>query len=173
MRTAKSSIGGIKPDNVRCDAASEMIVTSPTGLPLPSISAPLGNYERGRIIGNLGYLSGQFPIVDGALAFTGALGAQLTMGEGMEAASIAAANAVAQINHLIAADWGRLSGLLRVDCYLATANDFDDGLAVLDAASARFHSLLADKGRHARSATFVDRLPLHAPIELVVTFAVL
>lgn len=43
---------------------------------------------------------------------------------------------------------------------------------MLDAASALFLRELGEAGRHARTAFAVPRLPLDAPVELVVTFAV-
>jgi enamine deaminase RidA (YjgF/YER057c/UK114 family) len=139
---------------------------------MPEPPIPLGSYERGIIVGGVGYVSGQFPIADGRLAFAGLLGASLSVADGEDAARIAALNAVAQIDHLLDHDWDRLDGLLRIDCYVACARGFSDVVVVLDAASECFLSLLAGKGRHARSALIVSKLPLNAPIELVVTFAV-
>ena len=149
-----------------------MTRTSPTGIPMPEPPTPLGAYERGRILGGIGCLSGQFPVTNGRLAFTGLLGASLSVADGQAAARTAASNSVAQIGNLLDDNWNRLEGLLRVDCYVACASNFEDVVIVLDAASHCFLSLLAEKGRHARSALIVDRLPVNAPIELVVTFAV-
>jgi enamine deaminase RidA (YjgF/YER057c/UK114 family) len=132
----------------------------------------LGSYERGIILGGIGCVSGQFPLVDGRLAFAGQLGDLLSVADGESAARIAASNSAAQIGYLLDYDWDRLKGLLRIDCYVACDSGFSDVVAVLDAASECFLSLLADKGRHTRSAAIVGRLPLDAPIELVVTFAV-
>ena len=42
--------------------------------------------------------------------------------------------------------------------------------AVLDGASALLVAALGERGRHARAALGVPRLPLDAPVELVVSF---
>ena len=42
---------------------------------------------------------------------------------------------------------------------------------ILDSASRVFVDVLGDWGEHARAAFSVEQLPLNAPIELVVTFA--
>lgn len=131
----------------------------------------VGSYERGVIRNGVGCLSGQFPIRDGRLTHVGRVGAELTEAQGAEAAEIAALNIIAQLNRLLGGlTW--LEGLLRLDGYVASADGFLRQPAVLDAASSLLIRELGDRGRHARSAVSVPRLPLDAPVELVVTFAV-
>lgn len=134
--------------------------------------APVGAYERGVILGGIGCVSGQFPMVDGNLLFNGQLGSPLTLAEGQAAARAAAMNAICQIGLLLHGSWERFVGLLRVDGYVACADDFDQSVDVVNAASEQFVEVLHERGRHARTLLLVDRLPLGAPVELCVTFAV-
>jgi len=139
------------------------------GLELPAAPAPLGRYERGVVSAGVAFLSGQLPVRDGRLAFAGRVGAELTEAQAQEGARLAALNALAQIRALLGS-FSRFERLLRVDGYVAAADGWLDAPRVLDAASALFVDVLGERGRHARAAFLVPRLPLDAPIELVVTF---
>jgi enamine deaminase RidA (YjgF/YER057c/UK114 family) len=133
---------------------------------------PVGCYERGCIRGQVGCVSGQFPLREGRLAYRGLLGRELSVAEGEAAARLAAMNAVGQMAWLLDSQWERLEGVVRLEGYLACAVDFDQSVQVMNAASAVLLELLGDKGQHARSLVLVERLPLEAPLELVVSFAI-
>jgi enamine deaminase RidA (YjgF/YER057c/UK114 family) len=141
-------------------------------LDLPEPPAPVGAYERGMVHNGIGFLSGQFPLRDGKLVHTGRVGAELTETEGRHAAEIAALNAISGIRAVLGGDLADLVSLLRVDGYVASADGFLRIPWVLDGASETFRRMLGDRGRHARTAFAVPRLPLDAPVELVVTFGV-
>ena len=130
---------------------------------------PVGSYERGVVRNGIGFLSGQFPLRDGLLLHTGRVGCELTEAQGVEAAEQAALNVLAQISRLLGG-FNPLEGLLRLDGYVASADNFLRQPAVLDAASTLFLRVLGERGGHARSAFAVSRLPLDAPVELVVTW---
>jgi enamine deaminase RidA (YjgF/YER057c/UK114 family) len=139
------------------------------GLTLPDPPAPAGGYERVRLVRGMGVLSGQFPLRDGRLGFIGRVGAELTEAEGHAAAELAALNVLAQLDAALRG-FSRLAGLLRVDGYVASAEGWVRQPAVLDGASALLVAALGERGRHARAALGVPRLPLDAPVELVVSF---
>ena len=141
------------------------------GLRLPQPARPAGSYQRVVIAHGIGAVSAQFPIVDGRLAYTGRLGEALNDLHGYEAAQLAGLNVLAQIGAALDG-FEALSTLLRVDGYVAVAPGFDRLPKVLDGTSDLFHEVLGERGTHARSAIPVPRLPLDAPVELVVSFAV-
>ena len=141
-----------------------------TPLVLPVPPDPVGAYARGVVRGGVGFLSGQFPLVDGVIAHPGRLGEALTTAQGQQAAHVAALNALAQIDALLGG-LQDLDGLLRLDGIIACVDGFDALPAVLDGASRLFVDALGDRGRHARSIVPVHRLPMDAPLELVLTFA--
>lgn len=138
---------------------------------LPAAPAPVGNYRRGMIRNGIGVLSGQFPVRDGKAVYTGLVGKDLTLEDGQAAAFIAGLNVLAQIKELLGS-FERFDGLLRVDGFVASAPGFTQQAAVLNGASDFFVQVLGERGAHARSAMGVSCLPLNAPVELVVTFAV-
>lgn len=138
---------------------------------LPVPPDPIGAYERGRVLGGLGMVSGQFPMVGGELTRRGQIGRDLTTVQGREAAQIAATNVVAQIGHMLDHNWDRFIGLLRVDAYLVCSPGFDEAPKVLDAASQTFLELLGEKGRHARMLAIVSAIPMASPLELAASFS--
>jgi hypothetical protein len=64
-----------------------------------------------------------------------------------------------------------LRGLLRVEGYVASTEDFWEQPAVVDSASEVFAVALEVRGKHARTAFALPRLPLNNSVKLLVTFA--
>lgn len=141
------------------------------GLTLPTAPSPVGNYQRAIVHGGVGYLSGQLPLRDGRPLFTGRVGDTLTEEEGRKAAELTALNVLAQLK-LFLGSWDPLVTLLRVDGFVVSAPGFSRLAPVLDGASDLFVAVLRERGAHVRSAVGVQQLPLDAPVELVVNFAV-
>ena len=139
--------------------------------PLPPPPAPAGGYAPVVIRRGIGFVSGQFPIRDGALAFRGRVGGELGLDDGKAACEIAALNVLAHI-HAATDGFATLDGLLRLDGHVASADEFIDQPTILDAASEVFLDHLGDQGTHARTAFAPSRLPLNAPIELCLTFTI-
>lgn len=137
--------------------------------PLPSDPpTPLGAYQAVVVRDGTGYVSGQFPIVDGQVVQPGRLGDPLDVDQGREAARAAALNVLAQIRrHLGSLDGVRLA---RVDGCIASVPGFPRLPEVLDAASETFVEYLGERGHHARGLIPVASLPQRAAIELLVVF---
>lgn len=142
------------------------------GLTLPVAPQPFGNYMATSEAGNLLFISGQVPLVDGKLAYTGRVGEALTIEDGKLAARTAALNVLAQIKkHL--GGFERLHHLVRVEGHVSNVDGFYDQPAVLDGASDLFAAVLGDQAGHARSAFSHTQLPANVPVELVVIAQIL
>ena len=141
-----------------------------SAISLPDPPAPAGDYAAVVIRNGLGFVSGQFPFRNGDLVYKGRVGVELYKEEGRDACKIAALNVLA---HISAATnkFEQLSGLLRLDGYVASSDGFHGQPGILNAASQLFSEVLGDRGAHARTAFSVSRLPLNAPVELCVSFA--
>ncbi|WP_321960285.1 RidA family protein [Paraburkholderia sp. J7] len=137
------------------------------GLALPAAPQPLGNYTAASEAGNLLFISGQGPLADGKLRWTGRVGAELTLEQGREAAQLTALNVLAQIKRHLGG-FERLHHIVRMEGHVSSAEGFLDQPAVLDAASDLFAATLGEKAGHARSAFSHSQLPLNLPVELVV-----
>lgn len=148
----------------------ETIVTQKSYVIPKAVPEPLGNYRAVVLRNGIGFVSGQFPIIDGRLAFQGRVGQELSVAQGREAAAACALNVLGQLQKALGEDFGRVR-LARVDGYIASGPDFLDQPAVLDGASTVFVSVLGERGEHARTVFAVAQLPQRAAIELVVTFS--
>ncbi|HET9156130.1 MAG TPA: RidA family protein, partial [Myxococcaceae bacterium] len=140
------------------------------GLVLPMPAPPAGKYEPFRLVRGTGYLAAQLPSLEGRYVLQGRVGAELTLEEGRQAAALAALSAITRI-HQALGGLERLETLTRVDGYVASADTFLDQPEVLDGASELFLWALGDRGRHARTAFAMARLPKNNSVELRVTFA--
>ncbi|HKE49272.1 MAG TPA: RidA family protein [Rhodanobacteraceae bacterium] len=141
------------------------------GLKLPPPPGAAGRYRPAVVAGGLLFISGQLPIENGKLKYTGRVGAELSEDDGRAAAQLAALNALAQIDAALGG-FDRLVTLLRVEGHISSAPGYIYQPRVLDGASDLFSEALGDKGAHARAAFAPSSLPHGAAIELVVTAAV-
>jgi enamine deaminase RidA (YjgF/YER057c/UK114 family) len=116
------------------------------GLTLPSAPKPVGNYSAVVRSGNLLFLSGQFPIEDGAPRYSGRVGAELSEADGYAAARLTALNVLAQIRAVLGS-LDRLEQLVRVEGHVASAPDWNNAPKVLDGASDLFVTVLGERGR--------------------------
>ena len=135
------------------------------GLELPPIPKPASAYIPVVRTGNLLFLSGIIPSINGKLQFRGKVGRELTLEEGQEAARITALNALS----VIKGELGSLDGvqrIVRVSVHIASAEGFSEQSKVADGASNLLLDIFGEAGRHARLALGAAELPFFAPIEL-------
>ncbi|MFJ1829512.1 RidA family protein, partial [Streptomyces sp. NPDC088178] len=124
------------------------------GLTLPDVVPPLASYQPAVQSGVYVYTSGQLPMVDGKLAVTGKVGAEVTPDEAKELAKTCALNALAAVKS-VAGDLDRIARVVKVVGFVASAADFTGQPAVINGASELLGAVLGDKGVHARSAVGV------------------
>jgi enamine deaminase RidA (YjgF/YER057c/UK114 family) len=136
------------------------------GLTLPQIVPPLAAYVPAVQSGSHVYVSGQLPMVEGALPYAGKVGADVTVEQATESARICALNALAAIDSLVGL--GRIVKIVKLTGFVASAEGFTGQPAVVNGASELFGEVLGELGRHARSAVGVAELPLGAPVEVEV-----
>ncbi|MBB5495915.1 RidA family protein [Paraburkholderia sp. MM5384-R2] len=142
------------------------------GLELPSPPQPLGSYTAVSEAGNLLFISGQVPLSDGKMVYSGRVGENLTLEEGRKAAQLAALNVLAQISRHLGG-FERLHHIVRVDGHVSSADGFYGQPAVVDGASDLFAAVLGDKAGHARSAFSHSQGPADAAVVIVVIAEIL
>lgn len=138
---------------------------------LPQRTRPAGNYLPAFRRDTLLFISGQFPVLDGTLRYTGQVGHDLSVAQGREAAELAALNALAHIR-AETDNWRQFRALVRVDGHINSADGWFEQPAVLDGASDLFRNVLGEQAGHARTVLSYSQLPLNAAIELVVIAAI-
>lgn len=136
------------------------------GVRIPKAPGPLGAYAPWIITGSLLMTSGQFPWVNGVLAFTGRIGDELTPEQGYEAYRLAALNGIAQLEEA-AGSLSRIRQIVRLEGTMQVAPGFRDGPVALNGASDLINTVFGDRGRHTRMIYTNPEMPLNSPILLV------
>lgn len=141
------------------------------GLTLPSVPKPVAAYVPWVRHGDLLLLSGQIPVRDGKVAFTGQVGYQQTLEAAQDAARLCALNAIA-VAAEAAGGIDKIARVLKVVVYVASHEGFTDQHLVANGASNLLKEVFGDAGVHARAAVGVAWLPLNSAVEVDVTFTV-
>src|SRR3954469_13555143 len=134
------------------------------GIELPTVVAPLASYLPAIRTGPYVYVSGQVPMVAGALPATGKVGAEVLASDATHYARVCALNALAAVHALVGID--SVVRVVKVVGFVASAPDFTGQPGVINGASELLGEVFGDDGRHARSAVGVAVLPLDAPVEV-------
>jgi len=137
------------------------------GLTLPVAALPVAAYVPAVKSGNLVFVAGQLPLVDGKIVKEGKVGKEVTPEEAKDMAQICALNALAAIS--LVTDIDQIEKIVRVGGFVNSAPGFVAIPAVINGASELFIKLFGDvNGKHARTAIGVAELPLNAPVEVEV-----
>ena len=135
------------------------------GLTLPDVAKPVAAYVPAVRSGAYVYTSGQLPMVDGKLAATGKVGAEVDADRAKELAATCALNALAAVKAELG-DLAQVRRVVKVVGFVASAPDFTGQPGVINGASELLGNVFGDAGVHARSAVGVAVLPLDAPVEV-------
>ena len=137
------------------------------GIELPEAPPPAAAYVPWTRTGNLVFTAGQIPVKDGSPISTGKVGAEVSLEEGQAAARQCAINVLAQLKAATDGDLDRVSRIVKITVFVASAPDFAQQHLVANGASELLGEILGDEvGRHARSAVGTAVLPLDVPVEV-------
>jgi enamine deaminase RidA (YjgF/YER057c/UK114 family) len=145
---------------------------SELGIVLPSIAPASGNYIPHRLIGNLLFISGQIPRIDGVEYYVGVVGREISPEDGYKAARLCALNLVARVNAALAGDLDRVVACAQLRGFVNAPADFRGHPAVIDGASDLLVEVFGDKGRHTRTALGAGSLPRGSSVEVDAIFEV-
>jgi len=136
------------------------------GITLPTPAVPVANYVPYVITGDLVVISGQIPLKDGKIAFTGKLGDVVSVETGVEAAKLCFINLLAQLRVACGGDLSRVQQVVRLGGFIACIGEFTSHATVMNGASDLAVAVFGDAGRHARSTIGVPSLPLDSAVEV-------
>ena len=135
------------------------------GLTLPVAALPVAAYVPAVKTGNLVFVAGQLPLVDGKIVKEGKVGKEVTPEEAKEMAQVCALNALAAI--ALVADIDQIERIVRVGGFVNGIPGFFAIPPIINGASELFIKLFGEvNGKHARTAIGVAELPLNAPVEV-------
>jgi enamine deaminase RidA (YjgF/YER057c/UK114 family) len=140
------------------------------GLILPIASKPVAAYVPAVRTGKIVFTAGQLPLVDGVMADTGKVGAEITQERAKELAEICALNALAAVELVAPID--SIVKVVRIVCYVNGAPGFMGQPFVANGASELFMHIWGEAGIAARSAVGVAERPLNSPVEIELTVEV-
>ena len=136
------------------------------GITIPDAPSPAANYLPFTRTGNLVFVSGQVPFVDGKLEATGTVGKNASVEEAQGQAKICAINLIAQLKVACDGDLDRVIKVVKLGAFVASAEDFFNQPVVVNAASDLMVQAFGENGRHARFAVGTNALPLNCLVEI-------
>ncbi len=136
------------------------------GITLPTPTTPVANYVPFVITGDLVVISGQIPMRDGKVAYTGKLGDAVPNEIGAQAAQLCAINVLAQLKVACGGNLDRVTQVIRLGGFMAATAEFTQHATIMNGASDLMVAVFDDAGRHARTTIGVPSLPFDAAVEV-------
>ena len=134
------------------------------GIKLPTPPTPAGSYVAVVKTGNLLFISGQIPMVDGKLLYTGKVTDE-NLETAQKSAKTCAINILAQLKRELG-DFEKVSKIVRLSGFVNSDPEFSQHPKVINAASDLFFEIFGEKGIHSRIAVGVANLPLNSMTEI-------
>jgi enamine deaminase RidA (YjgF/YER057c/UK114 family) len=139
---------------------------SELGLSLPTPPKPVAAYIPFVRSGNLVFVSGQVPLVDGKVVCSGPVPSTVSIDQARAAARQCALNGLAIVAGALDGDLNRVRRIVRVGVWVCSDAGFTDQPKVANGASELLVEIFGENGRHARAAVGSIALPLGATVEV-------
>ena len=136
------------------------------GITLPAAAKPVATYVPWVRTGNLVFISGQGPIVDGKITLQGCLGDTVSLENGIKSARLCALNVLAQLKDACGGDLDRVTRVVKLLGFVNATPSFADHPKVINGASDLMVEVFGEKGKHARSAVASPSLPFGISTEV-------
>jgi len=134
------------------------------GITLPNPPTPAGSYIPAIKTGNLLFISGQIPMENDKVLFTGKV-TDKNLETAQKSARICAINLLAQIKRELGS-LDKVKKIVRLSGFVNSDAEFYQHPKVINAASDLFFEIFGDKGKHSRIAVGVACLPLNSMTEI-------
>ena len=131
---------------------------------LPNPPTPAGSYIPAVKTGNLLFISGQIPMEDGKVIFTGKV-TENNMETAKKSAKMCAINLLAQMKRELGS-LDKVTKIVRRSGFVNSDPEFYQHPKIINAASDLFFEIFGDKGKHSRIAVGVACLPLNSMTEI-------
>jgi len=142
------------------------------GIALPSPMQPIANYVPFVVSGDLVFVSGQLPTIDGKVAWTGRVGAEVSAEDAALACRQSFINVLVHLKAACGSDLDRVAQVVRLGGFIAAAPGFAQHAVPMNGASNLAVEVFGDAGRHARTTVGVASLPLDAAVEVEALFRI-
>jgi len=135
------------------------------GIELPTPPSPAGSYIPVVTTGNLAFVSGQIPMIDGKVIFEGKVPDVQSLDAAKDAAKICIINGLAQLKANLGS-LDRITKFVRISGFVNSNPDFAEQPKVINAASDLLVEIFGDMAKHSRIAVGVASLPLNSTVEI-------
>ena len=134
------------------------------GITLPKAPIPAGNYIPAVKTGNLLFISGQIPLENGKVAYTGKVSDD-NLETAQKSAKSCAINILAQIKRE-AGSLDKVTKIVKLSGFVNSVPEFTQHPKVINPASDLMFEVFGEKGKHARVALGAGSLPLDSMTEI-------
>jgi enamine deaminase RidA (YjgF/YER057c/UK114 family) len=135
------------------------------GLTIPQAAVPVANYVPYCRVGDMVHVSGQLSLDSGG-GVRGTVGVDVDAEQARRAARLCAVNLIAQFRAACEGDLERVAQVVKLGAFVQAGPDFVAIPDVVNGCSDLMVEVFGEKGRHARSAVGVYRLPLGFAVEV-------
>ena len=131
---------------------------------LPTPPTPAGSYIPAVKTGNLLFISGQIPMEEGKVKFTGKV-TDDNLETAQKSAKMCAINLLAQMKRELG-NLDKVTRIVRLSGFVNSDPEFYQHPKVINVASDLIFEIFGDKGKHSRIAVGVTCLPLNSMTEI-------
>lgn len=136
------------------------------GIELPPTPAPVANYVAYQVAGNMAYIAGQIPFLNGELIYPGKVPNDVSVEQAQLAARQCAINMISALKGACDGDLDRVKQCVRLQGFVASDDSFTGQSTVVNGASDLMVDVFGEAGKHTRLAIGVNTLPLNACVEV-------
>lgn len=146
------------------------------GIQLKEAPVAVGAYVPCVLEGNLLYISGQIPIDDGQIKFTGQMSTDThsssnDISVGQASARLCCINILTQAKATLGS-LDRIERCIRLGGFVSCPQDFYDHAQVINGASDLMKEIFGENGQHCRAAVGCSSLPLNSLTEVEALFKI-
>jgi enamine deaminase RidA (YjgF/YER057c/UK114 family) len=136
------------------------------GFTIPDLPVALANYVPYRMLDGIMYVSGQAPVKDGKMQYTGKVGSDISIEEGIKAAELCCINIIAALKQGTNGNWNQLQNFVKLGGFVNSRDDFADHPKIINGASDLLVKIFGDQGKHVRFAVGSNSLPMNISVEI-------
>ena len=139
---------------------------------IPKANKPVANYSPYVKTEKLIFISGQIPITDGNMLFTGKVNKDLEISSAVKAAELCILNSFAILKDAVQNNLNLVNKCVKINVFINSDDSFVNQPEVADGASNLITKIMSPNSDHARSAVSVNSLPKNATVEIDSVFEI-
>tara|TARA_E500000178_G_C16956159_1_gene723764 strand:- start:1028 stop:1501 length:474 start_codon:yes stop_codon:yes gene_type:complete len=139
---------------------------------IPETIKPIANYNPFIFANNLVFISGQIPIQDGKIIYTGKVGKDLEIETAKKASELCMLNSFAVLKDAVNGNLLCIKKCIKITVFINSTQSFIEQPSVADGASDLIKKIMNPNGQHARSAVSSNALPKDSAVEIESLFEV-